>query len=138
MKKTVYEIREYTVQITIRRISDLNQLRPGCASDDTDPVLVATYDDESAARKHLDRLMGSVDIKDAYVSGKVAMVREYGLECNEVSYDEDGDIDYVEPGWVDFANFPAEIEYLGTTYAYNLLGGWMPVEEEEEEDEPND
>lgn len=131
--KKIYEIREYTAQITIRRISDLNQLRPGCAADDTDPVLVASYDNEAAARKHLDRLMGSVDIRDAYVSGKVAMVTEYGLECNGVVYDEDGDIDYVEPGWVDFAAFPSEIDYLGTAYTYNLLGGWMPVEDEEDE-----
>ena len=132
MKKTVYEIREYNAQLTIKRIGDLAQLRPGCASGDTDPVLVASYDDEATARKHLDRLMGSVDIKDAYVSGKVAIVTEYGLECNGVTYDEDGDIDYVEPGWVDFGGFPTEIEYLGTVYEYNRLAGWMPVEDDEE------
>ena len=134
MKKTVFEIREYTAQIRIRRRDDLNQLRPGFASDDTDPVLVASYDDEAAAREHLDRLMGSVDIKDVYPSGKIAMVTEYGLECNEVELDEDGDVEYSELSWVDFTSFPSEIEYLGTTYTYNLLGGWMAVDDDEEEE----
>lgn len=135
MKKTFYEIREYNAQIPIRRRSDLNQLKPACASDDTDPALIASFETEAEARKHYDSLISSVDIKDAWAGGKLAIVTEYALECVEHEIDEDGDIEYSDIIWQDFASFPAEIWYSGEIYEYNRLGGWMAVEEDGDDDE---
>ena len=102
MKSTVYEIREYRTEIRIRNRKDLAQLRPGCAFDDTDPELIASFDNEAAARKHLMSLESDVSIENGWAGGLYALVREYGLECNAVDIDEDGDIEYLSTEYVDF------------------------------------
>lgn len=128
---TRYFVRKNSVEISIRDQRDLRKLMPGCSSDDCSPELIGTFDSEQAARKALDRCVSSVDFKTSYYGGYLANVTEYYLEAATVEIDEDGDVEYICGQWVDYTAFPAEIDFCGDAYAYNLNDGWVVVEEDD-------
>lgn len=134
MKKTFYDIREYNAQISIRRREHLNKLVPGCGGDDTEPVLVARYDNEQAARAHLNKLATMIDVKDSWASGSVAMVREYQLECIEVEVDDDGEEEYISTLWSVESEFPTRLYCCGEWFENDGFG-WELVDDEEAEDD---
>lgn len=135
-----YSLTETNTVFTIRSLSDLKQITPGCTFDacDVEHRYLQYFDSEEDALNALARYSSDITVHESYViRGNDLLLTEYAVYVED---DENDDIDLVRAA--DFGDcsgsYRRSIKILGSYCTWSPSDGWIVLADEDEDDEIED